>query len=145
MSRRSSTTFFAFPLDDMKGGGLDDDSMEHGTVERQLRAPPLISEIFSIFSSTFSCLDFYFSTFSSFFFRPFHTAQLLLLEPFSDLNFLNCARDSISILKKTKRGHGKGVTTPGNMGTLEKFSPDHQGPGFLSKPFFDAPLPRIFA
>ena len=129
----------------MKGGGLDDDSKEHGTVERQLRAPPLISEIFSIFSSTFSCLDFYFSTFSSFFFRPFHTAQLLLLELFSDLNFLNCARDPINILKKNGRGHGKGVTTPGNMGTLEKFSPDHQGPVFLSKPVFDAPLPRIFA
>ena len=33
----------------------------------------------------------------------------------------------------------KGGTTPGTMGTLEKFSPDHQGPGFLSMPFFDAP------
>ena len=126
----------------MKGGGLDDDGMKHGTVERQLRAPPLLSE-FSFLHSFTSIFIFQLSLLS--FFDLFIQLDFFLLEYFSDLNFLNCARDSISILKKTKRGHGKGVTTPGNMGTLEKFSPDHQGPGFPSKPVFDAPLPRIFA
>ena len=147
LSRKSSTTFFDFLLDDMKGGEPDEPSMTARTWAS--RAPTARSTIaFYVQRSTFSQLlspYFCFSIFSSSSFRPFrNTAHSFCSNPFSDLNFLNCARDSISNWIES-RGAMKGCSDTWNHGHPEKFSPDHQGPGFLSKPFFDAPLPRIFA
>ena len=77
-------------------------------------------------------------------FDLFDILLTIFARTFSELNFLNCARDPISNWTEL-RGAMKGCSDTWSHGHPEKFSPDHQGPGFLSKPFFDAPLPRIFA
>ena len=90
IEQKEQFNHYLFLLDDMKGETPEEVpviAQTHGPVERQRRAPPLLSTYINQFSELLSPY-FYFSIFSSFSFRPFrHTAHFFLLAPFPNSIF----------------------------------------------------------
>ena len=147
MNERDTTSIFEQHnnyhslLDNMKGGAPVDLNM--GQSKRRLCAPPSFSAIF--FSQLFR-LHFYFSFSSSFSFRHFHIAHLFLLALFSIFIFWTALVIQLEMVKEAGGAmESERCSDTSNHGHPEKFSPDRHRPGFLLKPVFDAPLPRIFA